>query len=361
MDCEKFDEVVIDALYDELDEVTSAAVRRHIESCARCGATFRGLQEARETAVLPLEEPSDGLEMRILEAAAAAQRTAPWHRRALRGLAWAGSQAMRPQLAAAAVLVLILGSSVLLLRPRPGSPAAGPVRVTERGIPAPDLGDAPMAAAQPAPAATAEAVAAPPMEKARAEAPAGRAAELGPDDKAGAKDEERAKGKKEGAPDAASMLADARALRASSGCSAAVGAFDAVGAQFPGTAAAADAMWEEAECYRSMGDGAKARSLYLALRDNGAYRDRAAARLGSEDAVASGSLNAVAQATTGAGAMPPAKTALAARAAAPAAAPPAPAAKATKRAAAADEPAGGASTPPKAAPVKPSTDKALGY
>ena len=36
MDCEKFDQHVIDALYDELDELTHAALKRHVEGCSRC-------------------------------------------------------------------------------------------------------------------------------------------------------------------------------------------------------------------------------------------------------------------------------------------------------------------------------------
>ncbi len=36
MDCEKFDRVVLDLLYEELDELTAAAARRHMEHCARC-------------------------------------------------------------------------------------------------------------------------------------------------------------------------------------------------------------------------------------------------------------------------------------------------------------------------------------
>ena len=35
MDCEKFDQHVIDALYDELDELTHAALKRHVEGCSR--------------------------------------------------------------------------------------------------------------------------------------------------------------------------------------------------------------------------------------------------------------------------------------------------------------------------------------
>src|SRR5688500_5227396 len=131
MDCEKFDSHVIDALYGELDEVTHAAIKRHAETCSRCAGVLSGLRATREVGLLPLEEPSDDLEDRILEAAAAAQKKAPWHRKLVRGIAWAGSRAMRPELAMAAVLVLILGSSLLLLRAKPGTHGVAPVRVTE--------------------------------------------------------------------------------------------------------------------------------------------------------------------------------------------------------------------------------------
>src|SRR5947207_9410392 len=102
MDCEKFDQHVIDALYDELDELTHAALKRHVEGCSRCAAIFTGLRATREVGVLPMVEPPDDLEARILGAVTVAQRSTPWHKKALRGLAWAGSHAMRPQLAMAA-------------------------------------------------------------------------------------------------------------------------------------------------------------------------------------------------------------------------------------------------------------------
>ena len=51
MDCEKFENLLIDELYGELDEVTSAAVRRHAAGCARCGALLSGLKATRK--VLP--------------------------------------------------------------------------------------------------------------------------------------------------------------------------------------------------------------------------------------------------------------------------------------------------------------------
>lgn len=295
MDCEKFEQHLMDALYDELDELTHAAFKRHMDGCSRCSSMFAGLRATRDVGVLPLEEPSEGLEERILAAALAAQRRTPWHRKALRGLAWAGSHAMRPQLAMAALFVLVIGSSLLLLRPQSMS-GSSPVRVTERGVPAPD----PAAEARPDPAMPA------PEQMAFAEPPSAAAA-AAPTASPGQAYDEGAKEKKgEAASDAKAALAEARAVRQKSGCGAAVKAYDEVGSRFPATVAAADAMWEAADCYKAMGDSAKARELYQALRSYASYRDRAEAELG--DAVAGGNMsnNAQMASRAAAGAPPPA-------------------------------------------------------
>lgn len=256
MDCEHFDTVLVGALYDEQDEVTRAAMKRHREGCARCESTWSELSSVRELAVLPLEEPSDELEGRILAAVGATQRNASWPRRLVRTLAWAGSHAMRPQLAAAAVLLLILGSSVLLLRPKPGSVGALPVHVTEHGVPAPEQAQPESdrlsqghAAKQAAPGAPRPPSAAPVSaygasrgdDRARAEAPAGSGGR--------------------------------------SGCSAAFAALDEAMRASPMTEAAADTMWEAAECYRAQGQTAQARALYAALRETPRYGARAAERV----------------------------------------------------------------------------------
>ncbi|MDC3959473.1 tetratricopeptide repeat protein [Polyangium jinanense] len=271
MDCQKFDQVVMDALYEELDELTYAALRRHVESCARCGEAWNGLRATREVAMLPLEEPSPGLEDRILAAVTDAQRTTPWHRKALRALAWAGSHAMRPQLAMAALFFLVIGSSLLLLRAKPGTVGITPVRVTERGVPAPDEGDLSQAAApaQPPP------VAAVPMPMAAAE-PAEGAKKSKDDaaDKAAAKETDGA-GK---------ALAEARATRDGSGCDAALRLYDDVGARYPGTPQAADAMWEAAQCQRSLGNTDRARELYSALKQSDGYKARAEEALKESEA-----------------------------------------------------------------------------
>jgi hypothetical protein len=195
MDCEDFDQHVIDALYAELDELTHAAFERHVEGCARCAPVYAGLRATRAVAVLPLEEPPADLEARILEATALAgpfpvgppvanphpgllrspyppaqaveahdppgaiepepskipqppaeaivlQSRVPWHRRVLR-------RAMGPQLAIAATFFLVVGASLFVFRSSPSSldkaaaPAAEAVVAT--------------AAPKEAPAATAEA------------------------------------------------------------------------------------------------------------------------------------------------------------------------------------------------------------
>jgi hypothetical protein len=339
MDCEKFDLCVMDALYDELDELTSAALRRHAEGCSRCSGVFNGLRATREVGILPIVDPPADLEDRILEAAFTAQKRTPLRRKVLRGLAWAGSHAMRPQLAMAALFFLVIGSSLLLLKARPGG---GPLRVTERGAPGPEE---PIAAeAQPAAApAAAEASAAPGDVQQKVKP---------------TEEEKLAKEKdKDKSGDAKAALVEARATRDHSGCAAAVGKFDDVGARFPATNAAADAMWEEATCYKSLGEAQKQRELLLALKANPQYKERVDAELESGE-IASG--NSMQQAHAARARPAAAAPALAAPATAqaiaqqsPEAAPPAPA----KPAASANTGSAGKAV---AAPKK-SIDRANGF
>ncbi|CAN96112.1 MULTISPECIES: zf-HC2 domain-containing protein [Sorangium] len=306
MDCEKFDQHVMDALYDELDELTYAAMKRHMDGCARCASAFAGLRAARDVGALPFEEPSEELEARILDAVEVAQKKTPFRRKALRALAWAGSHAMRPQLAMAALFVLVIGSSLLLLRPKTG---VAPVRVTEWGQPASlDQHEAPRTAA-PAPAAVV-------MQ----EGDGRRSAEAKANDapRAEAAKEKSARASASASPDdgASAALHEAQALQRKSGCAAAVGKLDEVGAQYPGTPSAHAAMWEAARCYQASGDTAKARELLLALRSAKGYGDRAEQQLADLEANAAG---AQAQNSAPAAAAP----AAAARRAAPKAAMPA--------------------------------------
>ncbi len=137
MDCEKFESTLLDELYDELDEVTSAAAKRHVGGCARCAALLSGLKATRRVAVLSIVEPPADLEDRILAAAREAQKVVPLTRRASRAISWAGSWAMRPQTGMAAVFLLMTGLSALLLQGKHGARSASPVTVSEQGEPVP--------------------------------------------------------------------------------------------------------------------------------------------------------------------------------------------------------------------------------
>jgi hypothetical protein len=136
MDCEKFKDTLLDELYGELDEVTSAAAKRHVGGCSRCASLMSGMKATRRLAVLPVVEPPAELEERILAAAREAQKVAPLGRRASRAISWAGSWAMRPQTAMAALFLLMIGSSALLLKGKHAAPPST-MTVSEQGEPIP--------------------------------------------------------------------------------------------------------------------------------------------------------------------------------------------------------------------------------
>ena len=162
MDCEKFESALMDELYGELDELTSAAAKRHVSGCARCSALLGGLRATRRVAALPRVEPPADLEERILKAAAAASpKAVPLRGRLARAVSLAGSWAMRPQTAMAAVFLVMIGTSVLLLRGKSSrAPASAEMTVTEEGTPAPAAApraDEPAASAAPEPVVVAAA------------------------------------------------------------------------------------------------------------------------------------------------------------------------------------------------------------
>jgi hypothetical protein len=156
MDCEKFEAALMDELYGELDELTSAAMKRHASGCARCAALLDGLRATRRLAAIPPVEPPPELEARILEATRDAAVVVPFRRKLARGVSVAGRWAMRPQTAMAAVFLVMIGTSALLLTGKSArAPASAAVTVTEQGSPAPEVAAAePAASAAAAPGAT---------------------------------------------------------------------------------------------------------------------------------------------------------------------------------------------------------------
>jgi hypothetical protein len=86
--------------------------------------------------VLPMLDLPAGLEDRILSSVKEAQKVVPIQSRASRFLSLAGSWAMRPQTAMAAVFLLMIGTSAFVIRSRHSSERAAAVSVTEQGEPA---------------------------------------------------------------------------------------------------------------------------------------------------------------------------------------------------------------------------------
>ncbi len=141
MDCEKFEATMLDELYGELDELTVAASKRHVGGCARCSALMAGLRATRKLVTLPVVAPSEGFESRLLSAVQGAEADAGRPRLGFaQFISLAGRWAMRPQTAMAAVFLLMVGTSSLLLTrkaPRSALEAASTsFTVTENGTPA---------------------------------------------------------------------------------------------------------------------------------------------------------------------------------------------------------------------------------
>lgn len=315
MDCAKCDPLLIDELYGELDEVTSAAVRRHVAGCAQCSEAWRKISRGKELAGAISEQVPEGLETKILDAAKEAQKVVPIRSRGSRALSWAGSWAMRPQTAMAALFLLMIGSSAVYLGRGANPPMAS--QATSEGFAIErDRAEQASAPALAEPAASALATTAlpnaapPPAEEfARAKGSAAgakreAAKEVAKDDLVlGLAAQESKSAPK--APAAAPMksmadneafggsgssgasggtLAEARRTREQQGCPSAVSRYDAIAAQSPGTPEAATALFEAAKCYESFGDYSAARTRFQKLSGT-AYAAQAKAELDNMDMI----------------------------------------------------------------------------
>lgn len=139
MDCEKLDAMAMDLVDPDGDDGIDARAQRdaeeHLAGCTRCTAVIERLRGGmRAASELGFEDPSSLLEARIFAAAGAVQPDVSFPRRVSRAISAAGSWAMRPQVAMAAVLVVMVGTSVVLLRGQ-GDRSARNTKVTEEGTP----------------------------------------------------------------------------------------------------------------------------------------------------------------------------------------------------------------------------------
>ncbi|MEO8178360.1 MAG: hypothetical protein ABI895_05960 [Deltaproteobacteria bacterium] len=316
MDSDKFDRIVLDLLYGELDELTTAAAKRHMDQSARARDIYAHFRATRQLGVLPAHVPPPEFEQALLEREARILAELPVRHRLGRLVSMLAGYAMRPQLIMAALLLLMIGSSLVFVRARPGLHSA--VQVTERGAPEGDvdlvlpLTPAPPKAELPAPLPSFEPSLTPPSDPASAKptepavpssAPAATGAnphsagEGAPSDgqdpfeqalqiyrargyiEAQRLFERLSKSGSKHAPNAA--LYAALCTRNIRGCAAALGPFERVRVRFPGSAAAHEAIWRAAKCQEQLGDADSARHGYESLLRVATHARRAEQALGT--------------------------------------------------------------------------------
>lgn len=288
MDCERFDKTTLDLLYGELDELSAAAARRHLHHCTRCQGIWNKLRVTKEIALVPLEEPPPDLFESILAAERQAESALPLPQRFSRLVSIVAGYAMRPQLAMAALLLLMIGSSLLFVRQDPagrgqvsvtelGAPRAAPLEVPGRAAPVVVEGDGTpaLAASSTADAPALEEEPGASYADAMAAYHEGRYAEA-----------ERLFGEvaaQGGEKAASAALHEGHAARNGSGCQRAARLYDGVAERFAGTTLAEEASWHAASCYQALGELSRARAHYVALESSSAFRERASAALAGVD------------------------------------------------------------------------------
>lgn len=299
MDCERFDKTTMDLLYGELDELSAAAALRHLHHCTRCRDIWGHLRTTRELSDIPQEDPPADLFDAIMSAEANAHRSLPARERFSRGVSVLAGYAMKPQLAMAALLLLMIGSSLVFVRSDPRN--QGQVSVTERGTPHTEaLSDS----AAPNRALVFEGERNSPVPRAAAENDESEVGATATDteqpsdrltyNEAMAAYQEGRYAEAErlfsevasagGERAASAALHEGHAARNGSGCQRAAALYDAVAARYSGGTVADEASWHAATCYRAMGQLKRASAHYTALKDRPAYAARAESALAEIEA-----------------------------------------------------------------------------
>lgn len=286
------------------------------------------MRVTRDLAETPLEEPPDDLFDSIMLAEEEANKRLPLRERFGRTVSVLAGYAMRPQLAMAALLVLMVGSSLVFIRSTPNG--QGQVGVTEIGAPAAEViesesrrklarsldadeesgepGDGRNRPAAAAPAALVDASANRGAGPARSETDTYRDAITAYQEGRYAEAERlfsevaAAGGEKA----AAAALHEAHSARNGSGCQRAVVLYDQVSARYQGSTVSDESAWQAATCYQALGQTERARAHYRSLAERPAYATRASealARLEPPVSVAAKSAEAEADAASSAAAV----------------------------------------------------------
>jgi hypothetical protein len=295
MDCEAFDKLVIDRVFGELDDLTSGAVQRHVAHCSRCRSIESSLRATKEITTLSEPELPPGFVENLVVLERSTRTRLPLQQRVGRTVSVLSGYAMRPQLTMSALLMLMIGSSLFLLRTRPGDREL--VQITERGVPEGEVEAVPQSI--PVPSASAEALlnaakepATGKLETATAPTASVTAAPTAPSGGMTAAREAFRNGNfaeahelaerviaAGGSDTAQAALLSAEALARDAGCSAALARFEALRSRHGRTSVGDEAAWEAAECHRSLGRFDRAKQLYEELRVSAAWGKSAKERL----------------------------------------------------------------------------------
>jgi hypothetical protein len=147
VDCQRFDELLMDFLYEELGPRDKADVAAHVDGCARCTAEIRRFRGTRAT-VQRLEqlEPPPAVSAKLLHMAAARRRSL-WQRS--RPVRWLAASA--PVLAAAATILFVVHAkdkALELTASVPAVPNPQPAVAGKPAAPTSQMAESEKAAAQ---------------------------------------------------------------------------------------------------------------------------------------------------------------------------------------------------------------------
>jgi hypothetical protein len=294
MDCELFDKLVIDRVFAELDDLTSGAVQRHVAHCSRCRSIESGLRAAREVVVLAAPDLPPGFIENIVALERSTRTRLPLPQRVGRTVSVLSGYAMRPQLTMGALLLLMIGSSLFLLRARPGDREL--VHVTERGVPEGEVEAPTNARPHIELAAAATALGPQSRESSGQRSDSSTVASAGSTDsppgllaaaKAAFREGRYAEAHElseriiqaGGGETAQAALLSASALARDAGCAAALARFEALRSRHGRSVVGDEAAWNAAECHQSLGRFDRARQLYEELRASSVWGQRARERL----------------------------------------------------------------------------------
>jgi TolA-binding protein len=285
VNCERFDRSSLELLYGELDELTASAMQRHLSHCSRCQGIYHRMQRTRELARVPLEDPVGGLYEAIMAGEREARRQLGIGDRAGRIVSRLAEYAMRPQAAMSALLLVMVGFSLVFVRETPGHGDQVSVRETGKPLsdgrlPDPKGSTIVLSNDRPRDDSSAEVAAAPTpalpppqYSEAMSAYQAGRYSEA---EKLFS--EIAAAG---GAQSGSAALHEAHSARNGSGCARAAQLYDEVARRYPGGSLGYEALFHAASCYRALGEVDLATQHFLALQGKPGYAAQAQKALDS--------------------------------------------------------------------------------